>query len=159
MNNGWLIHISIKKCVFQAFTTVVGRSSAEEGCTDTNTYWKTLWILSLLRKESLLDGFLVDMDINIFCFLPQWSWFLYQTTAYCICIRMIRTVGKVNSWKKVRAINMIYKNPQTKSGCDQLIPFSRVSSKDPVMDVYAIIDNSSMGIYWINISLGGGRTK
>ena len=35
-------HKSVKKRRFRAFTAVSGRSSADEGWTDTNAYWKIL---------------------------------------------------------------------------------------------------------------------
>ena len=42
INNGPLICNSAKKCHFHAITAVSRCSSAEEGCTDTNGYRKTL---------------------------------------------------------------------------------------------------------------------
>ena len=56
--HGQLIHKSIKKRIFQAFISVSGSSSAEQGSTDTNACWKMLWILSLFGKNPFLDGFL-----------------------------------------------------------------------------------------------------
>ena len=38
---------------------LTGHSSAGEGCTDINAYQKILQVSSFLRKELLLDGFLV----------------------------------------------------------------------------------------------------
>ena len=43
---------------FLAFTAVSSRSPSEESCVGTYAYLESLRILSLLRKESLLDGFL-----------------------------------------------------------------------------------------------------
>ena len=75
INNSWLVCNSIKKHLFQAFSAISGYLFAEEGCTDTIAYWKTLWIPSLLRMELVLDEFLCcrqsDVVMHSFCLLPS----------------------------------------------------------------------------------------
>ena len=58
INNGWLKHNSVKKHLFQVFMSVSGCSSAEKDWTDNSANWKTLRILLIVKKESLLDGLL-----------------------------------------------------------------------------------------------------
>ena len=87
----------VKKRLFQAYTAVSGCSSAEEDWTDTNAYWEILRILSILRKESLLDGFLCcksycrqrAVKCAAFVGFPKWSGFLQPNCSYCISILII----------------------------------------------------------------------
>ena len=94
---------SVTKCFFEAFTAVSGSSSAEEGCTDTNFILKILWSPSLLRKESLLDGFLCckfccrhwhDVEMSSFCLLTSMGLILISN-----CSLLHLHSNDMNSWK------------------------------------------------------------
>ena len=50
-----LLEVTLNPFTLENGGTPGGSSSAEEGCTDTNAYWKSLWIPSLLRMEALLE--------------------------------------------------------------------------------------------------------
>ena len=83
-------------------TLRLGRLFVWGGCTDTNAYWKILWIPS---KEVCLEGFpsvsfVVDMarcrDACSFCLLTSMELIIIQTAAYCICMMlMIWTISKM----------------------------------------------------------------
>ena len=62
------------------------------GQTPINAYWKTLSILLLLRKESLLDDFfVVSVVVDRECHRDA-SLLLQETAAYDICVLIIRVI-------------------------------------------------------------------
>ena len=115
INNGGIIHNSVKKCLFQAFTACLLLEVLllrKAGQTPMSTGKHSEFLRSRKRSRSWMDFFAVSFVVDIatyrwvaFACLPQWSWFLYQTTPYCICVLMIKTVWKFHSRKKLIVIN------------------------------------------------------
>ena len=99
-------HKSVKKHRFRAFTAVSGRSSADEGWTDTNAYWKILWILWLLGKESSwIDFFAVSFVVDIesrrdarLLFAYHNGTHFYQTEGCCLLYLNSNYVNSLKSF-------------------------------------------------------------
>ena len=121
-NNGWLVCNSVKKHLFPACTTVFVGSSGGKSCIDTNAVWKTLFIPSLLRKESLLEGF------PSVSFVADMVWcrdaFFFLSAYLNGADTKLKLIVFAFYWceqfleKKVVAINIIviiYNNPQINS--------------------------------------------